>query len=184
MENRSGSVIAAVIAAVAIAVSAACTPGKTSPGPKPTAPSLTAPSLSGQALSEQQALQAYRGMWHAYAMAGQSTSSQNSDLDRYTDADALAALKAGLATNRSQGLISQGEPVTNPVVVQLDPPGAPTSVEIRDCLDTTNFLRTKADGSSFTDTPGGRRQVTATVKKLADQWKVTKFIPGEVGSCA
>ena len=175
MENRSVSAIVAVIAAVAIAVSAACAPGKASPGPKPTAPSLMAPSLSGRALSEQQALQAYRSMWAAYAKAGLTANPDDPDLAKYATGDALNTLVKGLTNYRSAGHILKGDVVNSPSVANPSASVDPNRVNIVDCIDDTRFLvYVAATGALLNDVPGGRRSTTAVVADAGEStWKVT-----------
>lgn len=167
------------LAAVAAATLVGCT--RHSSGATPT-PTLSAPTsdLSG---AGDAAASAYRGMWQAYANAGRTSNPNDPGLSQYAIGNALKALQVGLETNKKQGLISTGQPVTRPQVSSVTPASQPDSVEISDCLDTTSFQRERADGKPFTDTPGGRRAVKATVKRFKDQWKVTDFVPGGVGSC-
>jgi hypothetical protein len=124
-------------------------------------------------------------MWRAYTQAGRTTNPQYAELSRYADGDALAALKVGLDANKRQGLVTKGDLVPHPLVTKLSPASAPDTASIRDCLDTSGATRVKASpgGSAFKDTPGGRREVTATVKYLDGTWKVASFVPLDVGTC-
>ncbi len=124
-------------------------------------------------------------MWQAYTDSGRTTNPQYTELARYADGDALAALRAGLENDKQQGLIFKGDVVTSPQVTELNPADVPDTASIRDCLDTSGATRVKASpgGSPFTDTPGGRRRVTATAKNLNGTWKVVSFVPLAVGTC-
>lgn len=151
------------------------------PPPVSLAPADT-PTPNASARDADAALAAYRSMWKSYIDAGRTTDPQDDEVvTRFADGDALKALRAGLETNRRDGLVTKGDVTTNAAVAKQ----TPEEVDLRDCLDTTASTRVKASsgGSPFTDTPGGRRQVTATVKNLAGTWKVTSFVPYEVGTC-
>jgi hypothetical protein len=186
--GRRGGCFIVVLLAVLLA---GCT-SKPAPSPSASIPAVSlrpaSPSPSSTdpaAAAAQAAADAYRGMWRAYTDAGRTTNPQYDQLVRYADGDALAALKAGLQTNQKQGLITKGDLATHPQVTQLTPVNTPDTASIRDCLDTTNATRVKASpgGSPFTDSPGGHRVVTATVKNLNGVWKVISFVPLAVGTC-
>jgi len=154
--------------------------------PEPSAtrkPTLNSPTPDARALAEQRALDAYRGMWQAYTAAGRAADPRHPDLPQFAADDALRALVTGLETNKRLGLVSRGDLVPHPQVTELTPVNAPTTAAIRDCLDTKAATRVKADGSPFTDTPGGNRNVTATVKSFNGTWKVTSLVPLGVGTC-
>jgi hypothetical protein len=74
--------------------------------------------------------------------------------------------------------------VLHPQVTSVSPVAVPTTVMVSDCSDSTNWLRYRADGAPFTDSPGGRRVVISTVRLHQDgSWKVTEFAVEPVGSC-
>ncbi|GAA1025630.1 hypothetical protein GCM10009557_00270 [Virgisporangium ochraceum] len=128
------------------------------------------------------ALAAYRSMWTSYIEAGRTTDPQDDAvIGRYADGDALAALQAGLDVNRRDGVIVKGDVTMSPKTTAM----TPGKVEVLDCLDTSASTRVKATpgGAPFTDSPGGKRRVTASVRDLAGTWKVISFVPYEVGSC-
>ncbi|MBT8228010.1 MAG: hypothetical protein HKP61_13395 [Dactylosporangium sp.] len=162
---------------------------KEQPTPTPSvtldASSAHASPTSPRQAAEQAALTAYRNMLKAYTDAGRTSDPQHPDLARYAAENALQVLVVGLESAKKDGLVTEGDMVASPEVADLQPPEMPTQASIRDCLDTTNSHLVKASpgGSPFTDTPGGRRRVTATVKVLDGQWKVTTFYPYEVGTC-
>ncbi|MEU0924580.1 hypothetical protein [Streptomyces malaysiensis] len=67
----------------------------------------------------------------------------------------------------------------------MDPLSDPNTVLISDCGDSTHWLKYRADnGKLADDEPGGRRSITAEVKRQSDgKWKVTRFAVEEIGSC-
>jgi hypothetical protein len=123
-------------------------------------------------------------MWTADAQAAQTADWRAPYLSRYASGDALQVLTGGLYADHANGLISRGAPVNNPKVTAVEPPNAPTGVMISDCSDDRNWVRSKADGSSFTDTPGGLHRIVAEVRLDTDgAWRVSEFGVGAVGSC-
>jgi hypothetical protein len=87
------------------------------PSPAST-PSLRAPSQDPPASADAKALAAYRGMWNAYATAGESADPTHGDLAQYTTGDALSALTKGLDEYREKGQVSKGRPVMSPWVTE------------------------------------------------------------------
>lgn len=153
-------------------------------GPPTLVTSSPMPSLDPATAAEAAALEAYRGMWAAFAAASRDADPEHPDLPRYAAGDALAILVSGLEANRREGLVSDGgEVVLHPEVVELEPADAPATVTISDCADTSETRRVRPSGPPFTDSPGGWRQVNATVEPVQGVWKVTSFAVQEVGSC-
>ena len=170
----------AVIVMATMVVATACTSstGGTGKG-------TTAPSLSGRAFAEQQSLQAYRGMWAAYAKAGLTANPNEPDLALYASADALKVLTSGLAAVHDAGQVIRGDLVTNPSVKDPGASPDPTRIDLVDCLDSSRFLiYVAATGALADDKPGGRRAVTAIVDDVGgNHWKVTSFAARAVGTC-
>ncbi|MGI5214863.1 hypothetical protein [Plantactinospora sp. CA-290183] len=151
--------------------------------PDPTL-SVSAPVPDARAMAEEQALQAYRGMWQAYATAGLAANADEPDLPRYASGQALTTLRQGLAALRRDGEVIKGEYGSSPRVADASPADQPATVRIRDCLDGSNFLTYKATGELADDEPGGRRSTEATVAGTgAEGWKVIRFAIQEVGTC-
>ena len=175
-----------VVMGLALPVSGCSDDREARPRPRQdTTAALSAPSPDSRATAQLRALGAYRGMWHAYAVAGTTANPDSRELARYAAGNALRALRKALQDNADRGVVSRGEPVLQPVVDQLKPEDRPLEVRIRDCIDTTNWLLYKENGEPVNDAPGGRRLVIATVKDVSSGvWKVTSFGAGEVGSCA
>jgi hypothetical protein len=162
-----------------------CSSSRQDRSPEPPSVSLApevTPTPDPSASATDAALAAYRSMWTSYIEAGRTTDPQDDAvISQYAEGDALAALQAGLGVNRRDGVVVEGDVVMSPTMTDL----TPGEVEVLDCLDTSASTRVKASpgGAPFTDSPGGKRRVTATVRELAGTWKVISFVPYEVGTC-
>ena len=149
------------------------------------APAPSASTLKPLLGNEDRAVAAYRGMWTAYAEAGQTADPTHPSLARYADGKALAALREALRGFRQLGQRTQGAPVLAPNVAKRSAAadGRPATVEVVDCVDTTQWLVYAQDGELADDKPGGRRRLGATVTEVGGVWKVTLFGVREVGTC-
>jgi hypothetical protein len=148
-----------------------------------TPPSSASPTSPAD-VAGQQALSAYSGMWRAMADAASSSDWQSPALAQYATGDALGVISRSLYTDHLNHVVTRGEPTTNPKVSSVEPPNDPTTVMISDCGDSTNWLKYKQDGQPLDDSPGGRRAITAEVKKQQDgYWRVTRFAVEGLGSC-
>jgi hypothetical protein len=137
------------------------------------------------AAAEQAALEAYRGMWDVYTLAGRPPEANPDEpqLARYATGDALEVLMRGLMSMRDQGLVTEGSMLLAPEVTNLSPASLPTGVQVTDCADTSDAARVRADGRPFEDEPGGRRLIVADVEDTGEGWKVTSFGVRDAGSC-
>ncbi|HVV12102.1 hypothetical protein [Amycolatopsis sp.] len=179
-----------LVAGAALLVTACSTNSAT--GPSTAGPTVSASETTSAAPTtvstadeaRQQATAAYIGMWQAMAKAGVTSDWQSPDLAKYATGDALGVISRSLYTDHLNGVVTKGAPTNNPQVSSVDPSGDPTTVMISDCGDSTNSLKYK-DGHLLNDTPGGKRAITAEVKKQPDRaWRVTRFAVEGLGSCA
>ena len=94
-------------------------------------------------------------------------------------------ISRGLYADHVNGLVAKGAPKDYPVITSSDPPSEPTTVMISDCGDSSHWLQYRKDTGKLADNvPGGRRSITAEVKKQPDgTWKVARFVVEAVGSC-
>jgi len=126
----------------------------------------------------------YTGMWDAMQAAGLTADATFPALPDYASGQALATLQNGLREARSHGIVIRGQLLTSPVVTSASPPGSPSQVGIRDCLDDTRWLNyVAATGRLQDNVPGGRRLVTAVVTRSAAGWRVTRLAVGAEGTC-
>lgn len=173
--RRRGAVF---VGSVLVAVAAGCTTpqGKTEPS---RTPSLEAPSQTPQ----EQALKAYRSMWDVYVTASNGGVVEPLDLQKYAAGSALTTLNKGLALNKSEGVVTKGNPQLSPSPVSASPSEDPSTVDISDCLDDSNWLLYKAEGQLADNIPGGHRKVNAQVTKNTDGWRVSSIATQGVGTC-
>lgn len=166
----------------------ACTSSPPSASGNATGRSTTSSSSAPSSVSPadragQQAAAAYTGMWQAMAKAGETADWKSAELAKYATGDALGVINRSLYTDHLNGVVSKGRPTHDPQVSSAEPPDDPATVMISDCSDSSNWLKYK-DGRLLDDTPGGRRSITAEVKKQQDgTWRVTRFAVQGVGSC-
>lgn len=166
---------------------AACGPSRPAATPStpssPVAPS-TSPSVLPSGAGAATAIDAYRGMWKAYGEALRIPDPTYPDLSKYAQGDALKVIVDGLTRTKSDGLVGKGDIAIAPNVTGAQPNADPPTVTIKDCMDTSKSHLVKIDGSSYQDTPGGKRSVTATVSRQPDgTWKVSGFAVLAVGTC-
>ncbi len=163
------------------------TPAVTS-SPSSTAPTsaISTPSATQSAGSAKTAAVAsYLAMWRDFAVAGHTSNWQSPALATHASGDALLEMSRGLYADHYNGLITKGYPVDHPTVTKATPEAAPTTILISDCGDSTHWLQYVAKtGKLAPGEVGGRRSVTAEVKRLTDgSWKVDRFAVEGLGSC-
>jgi len=130
------------------------------------------------------ALTAYRGMWRVYMAATHTADPDDPQLARYAAGEALRVLRSGLRWMRKEGLRGRGGVRLAPTADRLIPAEAPRVASIGDCVDTSATRMYRANGDRYTDAPGGRRALSATVKDVGGgAWKVTNFGIRAVGTC-
>ncbi|WHT20220.1 hypothetical protein N8J89_03865 [Crossiella sp. CA-258035] len=129
------------------------------------------------------ALDAYQGMWHQLTIAAASSNHQVNALASHASGQALTALRGMMYDDSMAGLVTLGQPRLSPRVAAVRIPEVPIEADIVDCVDTTSWRKYKARGGAAEDRPVGRRKTSAVVRNTDGEWKVTKVIIGEVGSC-
>ena len=178
---------------VLIAVTACSPAGMTSPAQSgdpagvdaSILPEASTPAPNPAEEAGELAVDAYRGMWLAFADAATTSDWQSPKLSQHATGTALSTMTRGLYGDRYRGVVSRGQPILNPRVASSEPAQAPTKIVVTDCGDSTNWTRHYADsGQPADDEPGGRRHIDAVVEKQADgSWKVVEFGVHGVGTC-
>lgn len=184
----AGNVWIVLVAASAVLVTGCSSVPSAAPGRTPGvggssgAPAPNPPAASPADIARQQATTAYLGMWRDMATAAATSDWQSPRLGQYAIGDALLVISKSLYTDHINGVVTKGAPIDHPTVASVDPPNDPTTVMIDDCGDSSNWLKYR-NGQRF-NTSGGRRAITAEVKKQPDgSWKVTRFAVEALGSC-
>lgn len=188
LQRASNSRLASLFVVTSmILLMSACSAESTNGPAISTALTSVTPATSSQSPSEHaqhEAVAAYVGMWQAMADAATTSDWKSPKLAQYAVEPALGVITRSLYTDHINGVISKGNPVTNPTVSSVDLGSNPALVKISDCADTSNTSKVKSNGEPYSDSPGGHRHVTADVAKQADgSWKVTRFNVEAVGSC-
>ena len=170
--QRSGTFIAAAVvvliavaAVVAFAVWRARGGGSAGPGPT-TSPTQTAASKSPQQAVSESALAAYNGYREAYVAASATANANDPELAKYAIDPALAQLKYDLFQMNRQGLVTTGRPTWRPQVTSVNLATAPHTVEIRDCLDITNWQTIHKDTGKPAEAPGQAQRFVVTAQAV------------------
>lgn len=176
--------VAVLAGLVVIAAAGGCAGAEPAKDSRTPLPSVPAPTQDARGSAEEAALDAYRGMWQAYAKAGLTANPDEPSLSVHAAGEALTNLKNGLAKLRRDGEVVKGEYRSDPQVTEASPAATPSSISVQDCLNTERFLTYKtATGALADDVPGGNRAVRATVTRDDSGWKVSSFGVQAVGSC-
>jgi hypothetical protein len=135
-------------------------------------------------IAGRKAVEIYRGMWQAMAVAARTSDWRAPALSEFATGDALTTIAGGLYADHQNGLVTIGTPKNTPEIAELAPRDAPTTVTIADCGDSTGWLKYRADtGEPAEDGPGGRRAISAVVTKQSGRWQVSDFAVQAVGTC-
>ncbi|MPZ28585.1 MAG: hypothetical protein GEV12_19840 [Micromonosporaceae bacterium] len=164
---------AAALTVVAVGCGSTDEPDATVPSTGPAAvvstpagsPSLS-PPVDPHENPQQQAVDAYVGMQRAYLKATETANPDHPDLATYAAGEALQRLRTGVASIRDQGLRGRGEATFQPAVESLNPVDAPTTITVRDCMDTNETELYDPSGEPYEDEPGGLQLVAATVEPV------------------
>ncbi|WP_248832784.1 hypothetical protein [Frankia sp. Mgl5] len=108
---------------------------------------------------------------------------QNPDLAHHASGEALSLIYKNIYLNKSDGVVSRGNPVLQPRVTSVSPPEAPDQAVIEDCVDDRDWLNYRADGQRQDDETGGRRLTQALALEMAGAWKIDRLVVQTVGTC-
>jgi hypothetical protein len=128
-------------------------------------------------------LVAYRIMWADLVTAARTSNFQSPLLSQHASGSALTIFVQGLARDQLHGIVTRGDPVLHPQVASLTPSGNPSRATVVDCFDDTHWIEYKTTGGLAKNAPGGRRQTTAHLIKVAGTWKVNQLTVGATGTC-
>jgi hypothetical protein len=156
------------------------------PTPSPsTSPSPAQPGPTTDPYDDphQQAIDAYIGTQQAYLAATTTADPDHPDLTVHTAGRALNLLRDGVASIRDKGLRGRGQATYQPEVDTYDDLERPTTITIRDCMDTSQAELYAVSGEPYDDEPGGLQLVIATVEIVDGTWKVTGIGIHGVDTC-
>ena len=167
------------LAAGACVLLAACgsTAGRT-PSPSAARSVVTEPGDPGTLI-----LNAYTGMWRAYAVAARTADYQAGSLSRYAAGDALMVLTRALLNDHQQGVVLRGAPVLDPQVTAMTPLADPDSSSVTDCADDSKWLQYSTSGQPASGAPAGRHRIYAQLQLFGPVWKVTGLVVEAAGTC-
>ncbi|MGW5053949.1 hypothetical protein [Actinokineospora sp. NPDC004072] len=149
-----------------------------------TEPGSSSTAAPPPAAAAHPAVEAYLAMWRDVAAASATSDWRGPQLDDHASGTALAAITDALRNDHDKGLVAKGQP-THTAKLSPDQAATETTAVVVDCADSTGWLKFRADNGQLADeTPGGRRSITAEVILSAGgEWKVSRFIVQEIGSC-
>lgn len=130
-----------------------------------------------------QIVDAYTGMWHAYAVAARTADYQPGALARYAAGDALMILTRSLYDDHQHGVVLRGAPALHPRVTGLTPARNPDIASVTDCADDSRWRRYTTSGRPASGTPAGRHRIYAQLRLFSPAWKVTSLVVEKAGTC-
>ncbi|GAB3474674.1 hypothetical protein GCM10027440_05420 [Nocardiopsis coralliicola] len=151
--------------------------GSTSPEATPTSASPSPPPSP-----EEQALDAYMGLWDVIVDNSRTTDPDYSQLDEYAEGQAAELAEHGLGAEAGEHVVSRGAPEHDAEVSAIEGDTA----QIEDCMDSSSWLREDAEtGELVEEEPEGPllRRVEATASFDGLKWRISEMRGYEPGSC-
>lgn len=127
------------------------------------------------------ALNSYRQMMAAMVQAAATSDPNFPLLAKYATGEALVSLRYSLNADRQSGLVTKGPMHMAPQVTSVSSDGR--TAKITDCLDDSQWLKYKSDGSRKDDVAGGRRRTAAEATQVDGDWKVAVLRVDGTGTC-
>jgi hypothetical protein len=172
-----------VLVGVVAVMTAGC--GGSAPAPRHS-PATLAPVPSSAPSSgnpQQQARQAYLGMWQAYVTAARTADYQAPGLDHYAAGGALSTLTHALYQEHQDAEVSLGQPVLHPAVTLVKGSGGDvTQADVTDCADGSHWLNYHG-GKLIAGQDVRSRHIIARLQPFNGTWKVTYLNVGLAGTC-
>jgi hypothetical protein len=173
-----------------LALTAGCTGSSAEPevilptvSPSASPSAAPSPGVDPHDDPHQQAIDAYIGTQESYLAATMAADPDHPDLTVHTAGRALDLLRDGVTSIRDKGLRGRGEATFQPEVDQWDDLERPTTIIIRDCMDTSGAELYSVSGEPYEPEPSGLQLVIATVEIVDGRWKVTGLGVHGVGTC-
>jgi hypothetical protein len=140
-------------------------------------------SAPASANPQEQARQAYLGMWRAFVAASQTAEYQSGALSQYAAGGALSVLTHGLYQNYRNGILTRGQPSFSPHVTIASPQGSTVQATVTDCADSSNWAYYYRSGKPAPGEQQGRQRVSARLQPFGGVWKVTFLLVEKEGTC-
>ncbi|WP_159001111.1 hypothetical protein [Streptomyces sp. SBT349] len=138
-------------------------------------PESASPPPSG----EDGAVAAYLAMWEDAAAASWTSDVDHPRLDDHATDDALALLKFVTEGHAADGHVAKGAPKHDVEIVE----SSAEHRELRDCMDSSDWLMYDSSGQLVDDVPGSHRWVDAMVQLRSDGWLVADLVLHERATC-
>jgi hypothetical protein len=130
-----------------------------------------------------QILDAYTGMWRAYAAAARTADYQPGALSQYAAGDALTVLTRSLYDDHQDGVVLRGAPALAPRVTRMTPAADPDSSRVTDCADDSRWRQYTPSGRPASGAPAGRHRIYAQLRLFSPVWKVIYLVVEKAGTC-
>ena len=174
-------------AVLAACMAAGCSPGPAWPAaaarPVTASPSPLATVTAPGGAVRAQVIDAYDGMWRAYAAAARTAGYQPGPLSHYAAGDALMILTRSLYDDSRHGIVLRGTPVLSPQVTSMSPAGDPDASTVTDCASDSGWRQYTKAGKPAPGAPAGRHRIYAQLRLFGSVWKVTYLVVVKAGTC-
>jgi hypothetical protein len=176
--KRTKLLLTATTCGLLLLTAAACTDDNPAPalptsGATSGAPSPTADPALAKASAD--ALAVYASYRTAYQAAAAKADYKSKDLPKYVAEPLLGQLINSFSQMSDAGVVSRGESIWNPKVVDVDLDARPATVTIEDCQDITAVVTVDAKTGKPLPTPSNRPKkyiVVSKAKKVGDKWYI------------
>ncbi|WP_326596598.1 hypothetical protein [Streptomyces sp. NBC_01803] len=122
---------------------------------------------------------AYVAMWEDTTEASRTSDADHPRLDDHATGNALDLLRFVMDGHAAEGHVAQGAPMHDIEVVE----SSADHLDLRDCMDSTDWLMYDLSGELVDDVPGSRRWVHAAVERREGDWIVVDLVLDERATC-
>ncbi|MFC8846734.1 MULTISPECIES: hypothetical protein [unclassified Micromonospora] len=143
--------------------------------PHPAARSSAAatPTAAEERAARKAALAAYSGYLVASRAASRRSDPRHPELARFLADPLLTRVRLAIRDAKEHGAVRTGTFVSDPTVTSVSLDSVPATVEIQDCLDTTDYRLVYAKTKRVVPgSGGGRHLATATATRYDGRWLI------------
>jgi hypothetical protein len=144
------------------------------------------PTVDGrESKAKDDVLAAYRGYRDAYEQAGRTADAKNPDIAKYTGEPLLGRVLHGLSVRKANGIVTEGQSVSNPTVTSVQLDASPPTADIDDCVDNTNVKAVYQATGKSASAPGTpvKVRITTRAKFVGDRWYIFESNGSQVVPC-